>query len=120
MAVSIKRAKKNSNSSKKIIEYTGNCKVRDELKGKQPVIAEIAPLRLAGAADLAFGKSLEQIINSKSVIILCPLELDTPIEEKVLICVDNQRLWFIHIMKKFFHIPRPRIRISKNVYRKEE
>jgi len=77
-------------------------------------------LWLAGAADLAFGKSLEQIINSKSVIILCPLELDTPIEEKVLICVDNPRLWFIHIMKKFFHIPRPRIRISNNVYRKEE
>jgi hypothetical protein len=76
-------------------------------------------LRLAGAADLAFGKSLEQIINSKSVIILCPLELDTPIEEKVLICVNNPRLWFIHIMEKFFHIPRPSIRISKNVYRKK-
>jgi hypothetical protein len=38
--------KKNSNSSKKIIEYIGNCKVHGELKGKQPVMTEIAPLRL--------------------------------------------------------------------------
>jgi hypothetical protein len=26
---------------------------------------------------------------------------------------------YIHIMKEFFHIPRPSIRISKNVYREK-
>jgi UDP-3-O-[3-hydroxymyristoyl] glucosamine N-acyltransferase len=39
------------------------------------------------------------------------------IDGKILICVDNPRLWFLRTAKRFFEVPSPRIQIGKNVYR---
>jgi UDP-3-O-[3-hydroxymyristoyl] glucosamine N-acyltransferase len=103
-------------TAKDVIEYIRECRVVGNPEYFYTAITGIAPSHSAGTTDLTFGRTREQISNCKASVIICPKDFDG-INDKILICVDNPRLWFLRVAKRFFNIPEPRIQIGNNVYR---